>query len=107
VTRYAEATEKRTTEEDGEPYFVELAHTTPAPLPDQLRADLLARHDEILRRLDFDTGMAHGEYRIGCDGRITLTEIAGRSAMTRTYPPRRPGGLDRCSSRTRPGRWPG
>ncbi|NRQ37768.1 ATP-grasp domain-containing protein [Nonomuraea sp. NN258] len=76
--RYAEITEKRTTEDDGEPYFVELGHTTPAPLPGETRNRLLATHDEILARLGFDTGMAHGEYRITPDGGISLTEIAVR-----------------------------
>ncbi|MBM7774776.1 hypothetical protein JOD54_004980 [Actinokineospora baliensis] len=76
--RYAGITEKRTTEDDGEPYFVELGHTTPAPLPDDLRDRLLATHDDILRGLDFGTGMAHGEYRIDGGGRISLTEIAVR-----------------------------
>lgn len=78
VRRYAEVTEKRTTEDDGEPYFVELGHTTPAPLPGELRARLLATHEAILRRLGFGTGMAHGEYRITPDGGISLTEIAVR-----------------------------
>jgi ATP-grasp domain len=78
VSRYAEVTAKRTTEDDGEPWFVELGHTTPAPLGDEPRDRLLTTHEEILRRLDFGTGMAHGEYRIGADGRITLTEIAVR-----------------------------
>jgi biotin carboxylase len=78
VRRYAEVTEKRTTSDDGEPYFVELGHTTPAPLPGELRDRLLATNDEILQRLDFDTGMAHAEYRIGDNGRISLIEIAVR-----------------------------
>jgi len=78
VRRYSEVTEKRTTEDDGSPYFVELGHTTPAPLPGAVRSQVLAMHDDILRRLEFDTGMAHGEYRIGPDGRITLIEIAAR-----------------------------
>lgn len=78
VCRYAELTEKRTTEGDS-PYFVELGHTTPAVhLSDQARADVLAAHASVLERLDFGTGIAHGEYRVTGRGRVVLTEVAVR-----------------------------
>jgi len=78
VALYAEVTEKRTTEGDS-PYFVELGHTTPAVhLSEASRASLLATHAAVLERLQFGTGIAHGEYRITGGGRVVLTEVAVR-----------------------------
>ena len=75
---YVEVTEKRTTEGDS-PYFVELGHTTPAVnLTESARADLLAVHAAVLDRLQFGTGIAHGEYRVTARGRVVLTEVAVR-----------------------------
>lgn len=75
---YVEVTEKRTTEGDS-PYFVELGHTTPAVnLTESARTDLLAAHAAVLDRLQFDTGIAHGEYRVTGRGRVVLTEVAVR-----------------------------
>ncbi|MER8184448.1 ATP-grasp domain-containing protein [Kitasatospora sp. NPDC094015] len=75
---YLGTTEKRTTEVSGD-YFVEMGHTTPAPgLDPQAREALHAVHRAVLARLDFRTGMAHAEYRVAPDGRITLIEIAAR-----------------------------
>ena len=76
--RYAEITEKRTTEGTS-PYFVELGHTTPpTSLGREDRAALLATHHAVLDRLRFGTGIAHGEYRVTGPGRVVLTEIAAR-----------------------------
>lgn len=75
---YVEVTEKRTTEGDS-PYFVELGHTTPAVnLTESARANLLAAHAAVLNRLQFGTGIAHGEYRVTARGRVVLTEVAVR-----------------------------
>ncbi|MFD0823900.1 acetyl-CoA carboxylase biotin carboxylase subunit family protein, partial [Micromonospora zhanjiangensis] len=76
--RYAEVTRKRTTEEESA-WFVETGHTTPPPeLDPAARRELLATHRAVLDRLDFGTGMAHAEYRLGPGGRPVLIEIAAR-----------------------------
>lgn len=75
---YAGVTEKKTTEQDSE-FFVEMGHTTPSPglsARDQQR--LLTSHAEILRRLDFRTGIAHAEYRVTPTDAVRLMEIAVR-----------------------------
>ncbi|MGC9665113.1 ATP-grasp domain-containing protein [Planosporangium sp. 12N6] len=75
---YAVITGKRTTEADSE-FFVETAHTTPAPdLAGEVAERMLAVHEAVLERLAFDTGMAHAEYRVTPGGRVVLTEIAAR-----------------------------
>jgi D-alanine-D-alanine ligase-like ATP-grasp enzyme len=74
---YAAITAKRTTE-DGSEFFVELGHTTPAPLPAAVAERMIAVHESVLDRLAFDTGMAHAEYRVTPEGRVVLTEIAAR-----------------------------
>ena len=74
----ADITEKRTTER-GSAFFVEMAHTTPPPrLDDAQRDALLEAHAGVLERLAFDTGIAHGEYRLTADGRAVLMEVAVR-----------------------------
>lgn len=76
---YVEITQKRTTEASSE-YFVELGHTTPAVgLSDEQRQALIDTHVAVLDRLAFDSGMAHGEYRLPDDGGDpVLIEIAAR-----------------------------
>ena len=74
----AAITEKRTTER-GSAFFVEMAHTTPPPwMGVEQRAALLDAHAGVLERLAFDTGIAHGEYRLTADGRAVLMEVAAR-----------------------------
>ncbi|GAA2591889.1 hypothetical protein GCM10010435_83230 [Winogradskya consettensis] len=75
--RYAEVTAKRTTEDTSE-YFVEMGHSTPAPLSPADRQRLLDTHAEVLRRLAFGTGMAHAEYRMTPGGEPMIIEIAAR-----------------------------
>ena len=75
---YVEITQKRTTEASSE-FFVELGHTTPAVgLSDDQRTRLIGTHLAVLDRLAFDTGMAHGEYRLPDGGDPVLIEIAAR-----------------------------
>lgn len=75
---YAGVTKKKTTEQTSE-FFVEMGHTTPSPgLSPAGKQRLLAAHAEILRRLDFRTGIAHAEYRVAPAGGVRLMEIAVR-----------------------------
>jgi hypothetical protein len=76
--RFIGITAKRTTEAHSD-YFVELAHTTPAPdLPPGDRETLLRTHRDVLHALRFDTGIAHAEYRVDAGGNVMLMEIAAR-----------------------------
>jgi hypothetical protein len=67
------------TNEDRTEFFAELVHTLP---PTNLRPGeaetILRTHAAVVERLAFGTGMAHAEYRISDDGRVTLMEIAAR-----------------------------
>lgn len=75
---FASVTAKRTTEDGGD-FFVETAHTVPATgLTAAETALLTDTQAAVLRRLDFGTGMAHGEYRLRPDGTVVLMEVAAR-----------------------------
>ncbi len=59
--------------------FVELAHTLPAPqIPESLLNRLYEINSDVVRRLIFQDGVSHGEYKITADGEIFLMEIAAR-----------------------------
>jgi biotin carboxylase len=74
---FSSVTQKGTSEDDGE--FVEMVHTIPAiNLTRTEAAALKATQEQVIERLDFGTGMTHGEYRITPDGRVVLMEIAAR-----------------------------
>jgi hypothetical protein len=67
------------TNEDETDFFCELIHTTPPTNVSETEAQAIAdAHVAVIRRLAFETGMAHGEYRLAPDGRIVLMEIAAR-----------------------------
>jgi hypothetical protein len=71
-------TEKITNETDSD-YFVELGHRYPATNISLLAKEKLQTvQEKILKKLDFRTGIAHGEYRISESGKIFLMEIAVR-----------------------------
>ena len=67
---FASVTGKRTTEATAHT-FVELAHSVPSARAD-LTDRLLAANQVLLRRLDFQDGVAHAEWRVGADGRPVL-----------------------------------
>ncbi|TVT31888.1 ATP-grasp domain-containing protein [Amycolatopsis rhizosphaerae] len=74
---FASATGKETTDSHART-FVELAHSVPTP--DQgVHERLVAANEVLLRRLGFENGIAHSEWRIGEDGQPVLMEIAGRT----------------------------
>jgi biotin carboxylase len=58
--------------------FVDLSHSVPEPRPDLCEL-LLAANAELLAGLRFADGIAHSEWRVTCDGRAVLMEIAGRT----------------------------
>ncbi|GAA3205199.1 hypothetical protein GCM10010468_20090 [Actinocorallia longicatena] len=73
------AVTQKGTNEGATPYFAELIHTFPAvDLTEAERGRLLETATEVVRRLDFATGWAHAEYRVGDDGEARLMEIAAR-----------------------------
>lgn len=77
---FSSVTQKKTTDDAGD-YFVEMEHTAPAAnLTVDEAARLKATQAAVLARLEFGTGMVHGEYRILPDGGIRLMEIAARPA---------------------------
>lgn len=75
---FSSVTQKLTNEDVGN-FFVEMGHTQPAcNLTEEEAESLKEAQASVLARLDFGTGMAHGEYRILPDGRVVLMEIAAR-----------------------------
>jgi biotin carboxylase len=74
---FASATDKRTTESHSQ-VFVELAHSVPSACS-ETRDTLLGANRQLLEWLGFENGIAHSEWRIGCDGRPILMEIAART----------------------------
>lgn len=74
---FESVTRKRTTEESGR-YFVESAHTVPAPSsPDNDL--LLAANRDIVERLAVENAIVHTELRLPADGRPVLMELAVRT----------------------------
>ncbi|WP_329571759.1 ATP-grasp domain-containing protein [Kitasatospora sp. NBC_01266] len=75
---FSSVTQKSTNEDESD-FFVEMGHTVPACNLSPAEAERLRQAQAaILARLDFGTGMAHGEYRILPDGGVALMEIAAR-----------------------------
>ncbi|GAA3367695.1 ATP-grasp domain-containing protein [Streptomyces sannanensis] len=73
------AVTQKLTNEDESDFFVEMGHTLPACNLTKDEADRLKEAQAaVLARLNFGTGMAHGEYRVLPDGQIALMEIAAR-----------------------------
>ncbi|KUL32185.1 ATP-grasp domain-containing protein [Streptomyces regalis] len=74
---FESVTHKRTNEESGA-YFVELAHTVPAPpSPDNDR--LLAANRDIIERLAVENAIVHTELRLPTGGSPVLKELAVRT----------------------------
>lgn len=76
---FENVTRKRTTESQSA-FFVEMAHTIgPGVVEPHEEAALLAAHRSVLERLEFDSGIAHAEYRFTDEGDVRLMEIAART----------------------------
>jgi ATP-grasp domain len=76
-TLYASVTRKETTDVDSQ-YFVEMAHTVPAPRDDAW--DAVQRANEaMLDRLGFENGITHSEWRLDEHGEPHLMEVAART----------------------------
>jgi hypothetical protein len=77
-------TQKRTNETESR-FFVEMAHTIPAiNLTEEEEQLLLAANRAIINRaiiahLDFQDGIAHGEYRVTASQQVYMMEIAARN----------------------------
>lgn len=77
---FSVVTQKATNEDEGD-FFVEMGHTVPAANVTAVEESALkAAQAAVLARLEFGTGMVHGEYRILPEGRVALMEIAARPA---------------------------
>jgi hypothetical protein len=75
---FESVTHKRTNEESGA-YFVELAHTVPAP-PSADNDRLLAANRDIVERLAVENAIVHTELRLAAGGgRPVLMELAVRT----------------------------
>jgi hypothetical protein len=76
VPLWSGVTAKETNEGNGA--FVETAHTLPAAGLSRANAEDLDRANaDVLRRLEFQTGVAHAEYRLSSHG-VVLMEVAVR-----------------------------
>lgn len=75
-THIAAITEKQTT--DG-PYYVELGHTVPAPLPDEAVEQIHRLVPRALQALGITMGAAHLELRLTTEGPV-LIEVGARLA---------------------------
>ena len=76
-TLYASVTRKETTDVDSQ-YFVEMAHTVPAPRGEEWDAVQRA-NDAMLDRLAVENGITHAEWRIDERGEAKLVEVAART----------------------------
>jgi biotin carboxylase len=74
---FASPTAKETTDSHART-FVELAHSVPSAHA-EVGEKLLDANRQLLRRLGFENGITHSEWRIGPDGRPVLMEIAART----------------------------
>jgi hypothetical protein len=74
---YASVTRKETTDVDSQ-FFVEMAHTVPAPRDDAWDAVQLA-NGAMLDRLGVENGITHAEWRIDERGEARLVEVAART----------------------------
>jgi len=73
---WAQVTAKETNESSGV-FFTEMGHTTPADLAPADQQALLDANVEVIRRIGFQDGMTHAEFRLAGD-RAVLMEIACR-----------------------------
>lgn len=76
-TVYASVTRKETTDVDSQ-YFVEMAHTVPAPRDKEWDAVRRA-NDAMLDRLGVENGITHAEWRVDEQGEAHLMEVAART----------------------------
>jgi biotin carboxylase len=60
--------------------FVELAHTLPAPnVPEGRLTRLYEANRDVVRRLGFQDGVSHAEFKITPEGQVFLMEVAARN----------------------------
>ena len=76
-TLFASVTRKETTDISSQ-YFVEMAHTVPAPRDEEWDAVQRA-NDAMLDRLGVENGITHAEWRIDERGEARLIEVAART----------------------------
>jgi hypothetical protein len=76
-TLFSSVTRKETTDVDSR-YFVEMAHTVPAPQDDAWDAVQRA-NIAMLDRLGVENGITHAEFRIDEQGEARLMEVAART----------------------------
>jgi hypothetical protein len=73
------AVTQKGTNEQSTPFFAELVHTIPPiNLNERENTRLLETAADVVRRLRFETGWAHAEYRLDETGEPVLMEIAAR-----------------------------
>lgn len=76
---FENVTQKRTNETESR-FFVEMAHTIPSTnLTQEEKEHLLTVNRAVLKRLAFQDGIAHGEYRVTDEGQVYIMEIAARN----------------------------
>lgn len=76
-TLFSSATRKETTDVDSQ-YFVEMAHTVPAPWT--AASDAVQRaNTAMLDRLGIENGITHAEWRLDSEGEARLIEVAART----------------------------
>jgi hypothetical protein len=76
-TLFSSVTRKETTDVDSR-YFVEMAHTVPAPRDDAWDAVQRA-NIAMLDRLGVENGITHAEWRLDSQGEARLMEVAART----------------------------
>ncbi|WP_179475293.1 ATP-grasp domain-containing protein [Mycolicibacterium vinylchloridicum] len=76
-TLFSSVTRKETNDVDSQ-YFVEMAHTVPAPRGDAWDAVQRA-NIEMLERLGVENGITHAEWRLDEHGEARLMEVAART----------------------------
>jgi len=76
-TLFSSVTRKETNDVDSQ-YFVEMAHTVPAPHDSAWDAVQRANF-EMLERLGIENGITHAEWRLDDDGEARLMEVAART----------------------------
>ena len=76
-TLFSSVTRKETNDVDSQ-YFVEMAHTVPAPHDEKWDAVQRA-NVEMLERLGIENGITHAEWRLDEQGEARLMEVAART----------------------------
>ena len=74
---FSSVTRKETTDVDSQ-YFVEMAHTVPAPRDEATEAVQRA-NEAMLDRLGVENGITHAEWRLDGQGEARLIEVAART----------------------------